>query len=460
MADNKVISMKRRFRPNLSLAFFLFLLIVIYIIVLAWGYFAKEHISIYEVNSTDISDDAPLYGFIIRSEEIVKSEEAGYTNYYFSEGSRVGKGDVAYTLDTSGEVSDVLAQIQKERKNAENLVKMRETIASFQNSFSMSSYNDVTKLRYDAKNVIFDINNDSLYRDLKEALKASGQDKNFTKITAAKSGVIAYTMDGYENTRQEDITKKLFDEYGNVVRRQLQKDGSIDAGTPVYKLVTSNDWSIIVKLNDSYYKALADQDTVRVTITRDDISFNAQVTLFDKGEDHFARLSTSRYMERYINDRFLQIEFNLKSASGLKIPNSSILEKDFYVIPEQVVTRGNDGTGVVKQTSGEDGKTTHTFVSLRNALYLDQKYYVSPSILQGGDILLNADSGENYIVSSQEKLSGVYYVNEGYCQFRPIEVQYKNKEYSIISDHTKNGLSTYDHIVVDPSSLEDDDFIE
>ena len=77
MAEKNVIPMKKRFRPNIGLAFFLFLLIVKYIIVLAWGYFAREHISIYEVNTTDISDDAPLYGFVIRSEEIVNSHETG-----------------------------------------------------------------------------------------------------------------------------------------------------------------------------------------------------------------------------------------------------------------------------------------------------------------------------------------------------------------------------------------------
>lgn len=452
--------MKKRFLPNVSLAFFLFLLIIIYIAVLAWGYFAKEHISIYEVNTTDISDDAPLYGIIIRSEEIINSEEAGYTNYYFSEGSRIGKGDVAYTLDSSGEVSRVLEEIQEKRDNTTSIVKMREIIASFQNSFSMSNYNDVTNLRFDAKNVVFDIQNDSLYSDLKKALKASGQDKNFTQVTAPKSGVIAYTMDGYENIRQEDITKKLFDEYGNVVCRQMQKDESIDSGAPVYKLVTNNDWSIIVRLDDSYYNALKDQDTVRVTITRDNISFNAQVTLFDKGEDHFAKLSTSRYMERYINDRFLQIEFNLKSATGLKIPNSSIFMKEFYVIPDSIVTRSSDGVGVVRESAGENGKTEHEFVSLKSSLHIGQKYYVSPSLLGGGDVLMNVKENQNFIVSNKQDLSGVYYVNEGYCQFRPVEVQYKNKEYSIVSDHTQNGLSAYDHIVVDPTSLQDDDFIE
>lgn len=458
--EHNVIPMKKRFRPNRSLAFFLFLIIVVYIIVLAWGYFTKEHISIYEVNTTDISDDSSLYGFIIRSEEIINSEASGYTNYYFSEGSRIGKGHVAYTLDSSGEVSSVLEQIQKDRDQSTSIVKMRESIASFHSSFSMSSYNDVTKLRHDAENVLFDINNDSLYQDLKKALKESGQDKNFTQVPAKKSGIIAYTMDGYENTKQDQITKKIFDDYGNVVRRQLQKDESIDTGTPVYRLVTSNDWSIIVKLDDSYYKSLKDQDAVRVTITKDNISFNSPIELFDRDGAHFAKLSTSRYMERYINDRFLQIEFNLKSASGLKIPNSSIFQKDFFIIPDQVVTNGNNGTGVVRQTVNDDGKSTHEFVALKNAIHLDKNYYVSTSVLQGGDVLMNSSTGENFIVSNQGKLSGVYYVNEGYCQFRPIEVLYKNKEYSIISDQTKNGLSAFDHIVVDPTSLQDDDFIE
>ena len=100
MGKRKVVSIKKRFRPQSSLAFFLLLLIVVYIVVLAWGYFAKEHISIYEVNTTDISDDAPLYGFVMRAEEIVNSEESAYINYYLSEGSRIGKGDVAYTEDT------------------------------------------------------------------------------------------------------------------------------------------------------------------------------------------------------------------------------------------------------------------------------------------------------------------------------------------------------------------------
>ena len=255
--------------------------------------------------------------------------------------------------------------------------------------------------------------------------------------------------------------RELFDQYGNVVRKQMQKEGSVAAGSPVYKLVTSNDWSIVVKLDDSYYQELKDKTSVRVTITKDDISFNAQVKLWDKDGTHFAALSTSRYMERYINDRFLQIEFNLKSASGLKIPNSSVLKKNYYLVPKKYAVNGDDGIGVTRKTSDPNNKAGHEFVSLKSSLLIGDNYYVGKNTLSDGDILITKfGDSEQYRVHETGELSGVYYVNQGYCQFRPIEVLYKNKEYSIVSDHTVNGLSAYDHIVVDPTYLNDDDFIE
>ena len=155
-------------------------MIVVYIVVLAWGYFAKEHISIYEVNTTDISDDAPLYGFVMRAEEIVNSEESAYINYYLSEGSRIGKGDVAYTEDTSGEVSKMLRtnpmqkrQLGKYFKNAGSDCQLFTVLST------MPNYSEVTKLHYDAENVLMDLNQGNLYSDLKKAMASSGKADSF-----------------------------------------------------------------------------------------------------------------------------------------------------------------------------------------------------------------------------------------------------------------------------------------
>lgn len=458
MATGKIQPIRKKFQPNIAL--FIFLLIVVYIVVLGVGYLTKEHISIYEVNTSEISDDAPIYGFILRSEEVVQTPDNGYINYYNAEGTRVGKGDVVYTIDSNGEVSSMLEQLQKTNTTAETITSIREVIASFQNNLSLAQYSQVTDFNYDVNNVLLEQSRGTLYSDLSKALKSSGKNKDFTKVTAQKSGVISYSVDGYEGMKQDDVTAELLEEYGKATRKQIQGKEMTQAGSPVYKLVTSNDWSMIVKLNDDYYNQLKSLDYVKVTVEKDDISFNASVNLYDKDGYHFAKLSTSRYMEHYINDRFLKIEFNLKTASGLKIPNSSILEKEYYVLPSNVITKGDEGNGVIKRVIDENGKTTKQFVSLGDSEYLNGKYYVKDSVVSGGDVVLNMESGEDYIVSSKEKLFGVYCVNEGYCEFRPIDIQYQNKEYTIVADSTYGGLAAYDHIVVDPKNLQDDDFID
>lgn len=453
----RIVPMKKRARPNL--AFFILLLIIAYILVLGWNYLTKEHISIYEVNTTQICDDPPLYGFILRTEEVVRAENGGHVNYYNPEGSRIGAGKVVYTIDPNGEISEMLEKLQSETKDRESISSVREAISSFQNSFSYSDYTQVKNFASSIESILFEQSRENLFNLLNRQLKAQGMGKNYIRGLSEKSGIIVYSLDGYEDMTQKNITAELFDKYAGVTKKHLQKEEEISAGDPVYKLITNNDWALVIKLDDVYYEELLDKDYVRVTIDKDNLDFNAQVTLFDQDGCHFAKLQTSRYMEHYINDRFLKVGLNLKSASGLKIPNSSILEKEFYVIPEDAVTNNKGTKGVVKQTMGGDGKSSHVFVPINGSLYIQGSYYVDSPDISGGDILLSGN-GETNVVSAKQALQGVYLVNEGYCKFRPIEINYQNKEYAIVSDSTSGGLAAYDHIVVDPSNLNNDDFIE
>lgn len=457
MPGQKVVRMKKRFRPNL--AFFILILIVAYVLVLGWNYVTKEHISIYEVNTSQISDDPPLYGFILRSEEVVTAEGNGHVNYYHPEGSRIGVGKVVYTLDENGEINDMLENVQRSTENGESISSIREAIASFQNSFTYSDYTQVSNFAAAIESALLEQSRDNLFQILNDQMKSKGMGKDYVQGVSKKSGILAYSIDGYEKAGQKDITPELFDQYASVSKKRLQNEGEVTKGEPVYKLITNNDWSLIIPLDDSYYEALYDQNYVRVTIEKDNLSFNATVSLFDRNGVHFAKLQTSRYMEHYINDRFLKISLNLKSASGLKIPNSSIFEKDFFVLPAEAVTNNNGSRSVVKQTVGADGKTSHTTIRLDDIFYADGSYYVDSDEITGGDVLLEAQ-GDTCIVSEKQALQGVYCVNEGYCEFRPVETIYHNKEYTIISDSTNGGLATYDHIVVDPANLESDDFIE
>ena len=77
------------------------------------------------------------------------------------------------------------------------------------------------------------------------------------------------------------------------------------------------------------------------------------------------RFSTSRYMERYINDRFLQIEFKLKI--GVRTENSKQfrIKKELLSCSEKICRKWNDGIGVTRKTSDPNNKAGHEFVSFK-----------------------------------------------------------------------------------------------
>ena len=62
-------------------------------------------------------------------------------------------------------------------------------------------------------------------------------------------------------------------------------------------------------------------------------------------------------------------------------------------------------------------------------------------------------------VTQIAKLEGVYNCNQGFCEFRKIEKLYENDEYAIVSKDTEYGLSSYDHIILNPDMIGEEDVI-
>ena len=47
----------------------------------------------------------------------------------------------------------------------------------------------------------------------------------------------------------------------------------------------------------------------------------------------------------------------------------------------------------------------------------------------------------------------------GFCAFKRIEILSQNEEYCIVKEELNDGLSTFDHIVVDAKTVTEDDLI-
>ena len=54
---------------------------------------------------------------------------------------------------------------------------------------------------------------------------------------------------------------------------------------------------------------------------------------------------------------------------------------------------------------------------------------------------------------------GVYNINKGYADFRRIRILYQNDEYSIVESNTAYGLNVYDFIVLDTSTVDENELI-
>ncbi len=446
-------------KVSIRIALVLLAVIILYIVYIAWDYFSKDHLSIYEVNQTSISDNSTITAYILRNEKVVKAKKSGYINFYHADQSKIGVGDALYTIDSDNTVKTLLSEVDEDKDVTQaNISMIREIIMDYYKNATPADYSRINDLHYNVENMVFEQSRSNLYSDLQKKLSDDISSKIFTKFTN-KAGIISYSIDGYEKKKVEDVNDELFSGASSVERSQLRSSEEINEGDPVCKIVQGDDWQLAVPLTDQMYLRIKEKNSIRVTVKKDNISFNCSVSFFQRGDTPYALLTTRRFMGRYLNERFLDIQFNLNSAQGLKVPNSSIFDNTMTVIPKDYVTKGTTDSEqlgvIVLDPSSEKG----TFQTFDHYTMDKNSYLVSEDFLKKGDVILSPDDNSQFILKDTKKVKGVYCVNTGYTQFMPVETIYENNEYTIVSANTQGGIANYDHIVVNPLDIKENSFV-
>lgn len=123
-------------------------------------------------------------------------------------------------------------------------------------------------------------------------------------------------------------------------------------GDPVYKLSTDENWSVVIPIDAERGAQIQQEDYVKVRFLKNQYESWGQAKLFTGSDGNtFLSLTFTNSMVTFVSDRFLDIELILNDETGLKIPNSSIVEKEFFLIDEDFVSMDeNTGTqGVIRQ---------------------------------------------------------------------------------------------------------------
>lgn len=440
----------------------IFATIFVYVMICVIGYFRTEHIVGYSVKEGSLTSNTIYKGIALREEKIIESSNAGYVNYFAREGERAAVGNLIYTIDETGKLSDYI----KSNESGENtltdadLSELKTEIVSFVSGFDRSDFSSVYNFKYNVEGTVLKLANYNILENA-DSLNGAAGTALINYCYAPDSGIVVYSTDGYEDLTLQDITAAHFDQE-NYEKVHLVNNELIAQGDPVYKLATNEDWSIVIPVEEELAAKLEEEEYVKVRFLKNQYTAWGKVTINTNSEgDTFASLFFTNSMITFCTDRFIDIELILEDESGLKIPNSAIVEKEFFIVPKEYVTKGgNSGNyGVLLETYDENGNATTNFVETGIYEETETEYYLDDSVLRAGNYLLKPDSAEKYAVSKTGSLIGVYNINKGYADFKQISILYQNEEYAIVKSNTLYGLNVYDYIVLDATTVHDNEFI-
>ncbi|MCI8935778.1 MAG: hypothetical protein HFI44_02795 [Lachnospiraceae bacterium] len=439
----------------------IFAVIFVYIVICVFMYFTQKHIEAHQVTMGSLSSNNIYRGIALRDEEIVNAQKAGYVNYYAREGERVGVGNLVYTLDESGRLADYISTENSDSTLTErDLNELKSEILGFKNNFNRKYFSSVYDFKYSVKGTVLKLANANILENI-DKINASGMSELISFCRAPVTGIVIYSVDGYEALKLEEFTSELFDTK-TYEKTQLIGNDLVEAGQPVYKISTNEDWSIVIQTDRDKADELLEAEFVKVKFLKNQDTSWGEVSSYTNADgDIFIKLTFTNSMVTFCTDRFIDIELILEEDTGLKIPNSAIVQKEFFIVPKDYVVQGGNSNsyGVMLETYGEDGTAKTEFTETTIYGETETEYYLDDMILRIGNYILKPESMEKYAISKRGSLTGVYNINKGYADFKQINILYQNDEYAIVKSNTQYGLNVYDYIVLDSEAVEDNEFI-
>lgn len=378
MAKKKSKKVIRYRRPlNINVGMIIFFIIFIYLVFSVYTYLKREKIQFYEVVDGGIVNNRIYNGLILREEQVRTADRSGYINYYLREGKRASVGSRIYSLDETGNLEALLKENAEEGTSLsdDSLSDLKKQLTSFVLSFQNQDFGTIYDARISLDASVMEYSSFSTLDQLDKLAEQSGA--VFEQVRSDVSGVVSYGIDSFESITTSDVDAADFDRSTYV--KTIHKSGDlIDSGSPAYKIVTSEKWSIVFPLSDEDAALYNDKTALRVVFRDYSLSTPAAYSTF-MGKDGaaYGKLDFSKYMEQFISDRFVDFEIKVDKADGLKIPVSAVTDKNFYLIPLEYMTQGGDSSedGFYKEVYTENGAPI-VFVPTTVYYSDDEFYYV------------------------------------------------------------------------------------
>ena len=240
---------------------------------------------------------------------------------------------------------------EKNENNAilttENLSEVKRQLSSFAMSYSDLDYDMVYSLESTLDASVAEYVNFNTLESLDSIIGQTGT--SFWQVQAPVSGVVSYGIDQYEGFDASQITAADFDRSG--YSRQITKAGQrIAASDPVYKLVTSDNWSILFPVSQEQLAEYEGKSSLHVIFNSRNLETDGDFSIITGADGNlYGKLDFNQYMVQFITDRYVSFEVETERTDGLKIPVTAVTTKEFYLVPLEYMTQGGDSrdTGIL-----------------------------------------------------------------------------------------------------------------
>lgn len=338
------------------------------------------------VRKGEVSKEESAFGYIIREEEIITNQSAGENiERLKAEGEKVSKGEAIlkyYTVEKeliAQEISETEAEIQQALESQNEIFSsdIKALDAQIEDKlYSISNKNNVQELKENKTDINSYITKKAkITGDLSPAgsyikdliLKKNELEESLLEgsqsIYASTSGIISYRIDDLENvlktTNLESITKEMLNKLdlkpGKVISTSNQRVKLVNNFYCLIATQSSSNETKNAKVGDKVNIKLSTGDEVKATIEHINDEENSRILIF----------RIIQNVEQLVSFRKISMDIIWWSASGLKIPNSSIIYKEglSYILKKEnnkdkevlvKIIKENDEYSIVKNYNTDE----------------------------------------------------------------------------------------------------------
>ena len=300
------------------------------------------------ISNGEVSQEEVVNGYIIREETIVESTKEGNNIIKLKEeGEKVSKGSSIYRYSVQNEkelqekIADLNNKIQEVMVNTKNILFGDKKLLESQIEEEINNVynaNAIQKIREAKKSI-----NSYITKKAKMAgeLSPSGsyikelidEKVNYEKqleeegnyINAPVSGVVSYRVDGLENVLVANDFSKLNKDFLDTLK--VKANQTIASSDNIAKIVNNYNCYIVFNSNSNEVKNIKENEQIKIKIHAD-TKINAQIKNIIEEDDgsRTVTIQIENEVESLLSYRKISFEIVWWSASGFRVPNSSIKE--------------------------------------------------------------------------------------------------------------------------------------